>query len=356
MLSSKNLIKKNQKNNNISQSRNSIKRKIIQYRQYIYKKISKKYISTKQYIINIINNIIYNEKAHIVATFKDYLILDDTNEFLKRYYTEYESKNRLPKFFEYYDTYSKIYPNYTSLPEGKYIYKNILKKQRMIDIQEEMEINNKKNYSIKSFEEVKKENDVFSTDVIDSILNETNKEEMEILFNINRDNYLIEEQKFNEKVFDLIDLIEKYENRNNNAFSYINIENISPDNIRNELNKSSKNIKTPVNINNYIFKKYSNNNSITNLKNNISSNFSLIFSNKYNKKNNFLNLHSNKHNPSSNSNIINDSNNPKTDRTLIEKIENNLLKLTKKNITNNKKNSSYSQKKKYERKFIFVKK
>ena len=70
----------------------------------------------------------------------------------------------------------------------------------------------------------------------------------------------------------------------------------------------------------------------------------MIFSNKYNKKNNFLNLHSNKHNPSSNSNIINDSNNPKTDRTLIEKIENNLLKLTKKNIIN-KKNSSYSQKK-----------
>lgn len=32
----------------------------------------------------IINDIIYNEKAHIVARFKDYLILDDVSEFLKR--------------------------------------------------------------------------------------------------------------------------------------------------------------------------------------------------------------------------------------------------------------------------------
>ena len=35
------------------------------------------------YEINIINNIIYNEKNHIVAKFKDYLILDDNSEFLK---------------------------------------------------------------------------------------------------------------------------------------------------------------------------------------------------------------------------------------------------------------------------------
>lgn len=31
------------------------------------------------------NDIVYNEKSHIVAVFKDYLIYDDTSEFLKRY-------------------------------------------------------------------------------------------------------------------------------------------------------------------------------------------------------------------------------------------------------------------------------
>lgn len=50
----------------------------------------KKHVNSKyqdefnSFMKKIINEIIYNEKAHIVARFKDYLILDDTSEFLKR--------------------------------------------------------------------------------------------------------------------------------------------------------------------------------------------------------------------------------------------------------------------------------
>ena len=37
-------------------------------------------------IINVkqINDIVFNEKVHLVAQFKDFLILDDSTEFLKR--------------------------------------------------------------------------------------------------------------------------------------------------------------------------------------------------------------------------------------------------------------------------------
>ena len=94
---------------------------------------------------SIINNIIYNDKSHIVALFKDYLILDDTSEFLKRFYTRAESAIRLPRFFEYYDMYSKIYPNYTAFFEGKFIYRNIQRKQRMIDLQEQIEMEAQRN-------------------------------------------------------------------------------------------------------------------------------------------------------------------------------------------------------------------
>ena len=86
----------------------------------------------------IINNIIYNEKSHLVATFKDFLISDDYSEFLKRFYYKKESLVRLPKFLEYYEIYNKIYPNYIILPESKFIYKNIQKKQNMIDFQQEL--------------------------------------------------------------------------------------------------------------------------------------------------------------------------------------------------------------------------
>ena len=106
----------------------------------IFKKFNKKYNTMpKKYNLIIIDNIIFNDKSHIVSVFKDLLINHDFNDFLKRFYTREESDIRLPKYFEYYNLYSKIFPNYTSIPEGKYFYINIQKKQRMIDLQEDME-------------------------------------------------------------------------------------------------------------------------------------------------------------------------------------------------------------------------
>ena len=65
-------------------SLNSIFKDNFLYEKIIYKQIILKYITMPlTYEINIINNIIYNEKNHIVAKFKDYLILDDNSEFLK---------------------------------------------------------------------------------------------------------------------------------------------------------------------------------------------------------------------------------------------------------------------------------
>ncbi len=312
------------KNNNLNHAKNENKTKINQIKQYIHKKIIKKYITPQYYLINIINNIIYNEKTHVVARFKDYLILDDYSEFLKRYYKKCESYVRLPKFYEYYDTYSKIYPNYTSLLEGKFIYKNIQKKQRMIDLQEQMEIKNNKK-SNNYLKDNKKEIDVFSTDVIHSILNQSNVENIEEIFDINKDNFEIDEQNFYEKVNEIIDMIEKYENVNKNSqsISLLNIKKNTP-------NKSSL-IKK-----NIVLKK--NFNMPSDLKSNISnnSNSSKNYSNKmkknifnYSKKNNLINL-------------INDDIIPKTDRTLIEKLEHNLFKLSKKNIFSHK-NSSNTQ-------------
>ena len=36
--------------------------------------------------LKVVNDLIYNEQSHTVTVFKDYLILDDINEFLKRRY------------------------------------------------------------------------------------------------------------------------------------------------------------------------------------------------------------------------------------------------------------------------------
>jgi hypothetical protein len=75
----------------------------------------------------------YNEQRHIVSVFKEYLIFDDFSEYLKRFYSRKESLDRLPRIFEFYDHYSKVFPNYVSIPESKYMFKNIERKQKLID-------------------------------------------------------------------------------------------------------------------------------------------------------------------------------------------------------------------------------
>ena len=75
----------------------------------------------------------YNEQRHIVSVFKEYLIFDDFSEYLKRFYSLKEAQDRLPRVFEFYEHYSKVFPNYVSVPESKYMFKNIERKQKLID-------------------------------------------------------------------------------------------------------------------------------------------------------------------------------------------------------------------------------
>lgn len=92
----------------------------------------------KFYNVKVVNDIIYNDNTHIVSAFKDFLICDDIEEFLKRYYSSKETTTRLNKIFDFYDKYSKVFPNYVVLDAKKYLLKNISRKQRVIDEQQEL--------------------------------------------------------------------------------------------------------------------------------------------------------------------------------------------------------------------------
>ena len=71
--------------------------------------LERKYLTSRDYYnVKIVNDIIYNENAHIVSVFKDYLIYDDVSEFLKRFYASHEAVTRLPKIYDFYDKYSKV--------------------------------------------------------------------------------------------------------------------------------------------------------------------------------------------------------------------------------------------------------
>ena len=325
----------------------------------IYKLFNKKYSKLPlTYDSNIIDNIIYNEKSHIVAEFKDRLIVDDNGEFLKRYYRLDESEIRLPKFYEYYELYSKIFPNYTAFYEGKYLYQNIQRKQRMIDLQEKMELEERKNkekiYESSSYGE-SKDNNVFNTEAIDSILNGTNNEGIEIIFDVNKNNLNRDEDVFCNEIKDLIDEIDNYEikkkkiegnnkiiknkfmknNNFNHNFSNNNIN--SGKNISHKQNILNKNVSVPINLNYKNDKILPNSNSSLTINNpnityysNIQSIISKFFNIPSYQNRNILNINSkSKQAVKVNSKKKNVS---KKDKILVEKLEKSLFKMQQKSV------------------------
>lgn len=102
--------------------------------KFINKNLEDKYTTSLEfYNVKLINDIMYNEKVRIVSLFKDYLHFDDHTEFLKRSYTFPEAIIRLSKIFEFYGIYTQVLPNYIALSDRKHMYKNIERKQRLMD-------------------------------------------------------------------------------------------------------------------------------------------------------------------------------------------------------------------------------
>ena len=202
----------------------------------IYIQFIKNYSSNKDfYNIKKINEIITNEGSHIVAKFKDFLINEDYSEFLQRNYTLSESEKCLPKIFEYYNNCSVIFPNYFKLPESKYIYKNIQRKQRVIDNQQSLEfkLNKKNNLNNKSNDD----NIVFfSIQVLDSILDQTDTSGIKDFFgvNINDDD--------SEKNNSMEIIINKISNFENNSIK-LNTDRKNILKKKNDINKAKLEIK-----------------------------------------------------------------------------------------------------------------
>ena len=171
------------------------------------------------YNLLVLDNILSNGKYHIVALFKEFLIIDDNSEFLKRYYKKKESLPRIKKVSKYYYETSVIFPNYTPLFEAKFIYKNIMKKQKVIDQIQELE--NKKDKNIKRKDKDKNylKEKVFNDTAYNEILNQS-ESVLRIVFGLKKENDKLnivnsDDEEKNDKINDiqnLIDEITKYEN------------------------------------------------------------------------------------------------------------------------------------------------
>ena len=189
---------------------------IILLKKLIHQTFIDKYYHDKNfYNTKVIDDIINNESTHVVAEFKDYLIYGDDSEFFQKVYNIKESRKYLPKIFNYYESCSLIFPNYVVLHESKYIYKNIQKKQKVIDLQQEKEYKLEKIKSGMINEKdwgggKNKENNLFNTNAINSILGQTNTSNINKMFGIDNDNKNENsDYKFNNIIINLNNIEEK---------------------------------------------------------------------------------------------------------------------------------------------------
>ena len=247
------------------------------------------------YDILIIENLMCNGRCHLVAVFKNYLIEDDKSEYLRRFYKKKESAPRLKKLFAYHDETSVIFPNYVPLAESKYLYNNVIKKQRVIDEQQSLDRIRKDN-KIKKNSVIKKEERMFNSTVVGEIL-KSNKSVIRIMFGLDENDKNNNNNNEDSECEDFDKLINEVEKAEENA------DNIKDNSLEgfNLTNKASK----------YKLK----------LGNNLNSNISPSTKNKNNDKQ--YNITNNSTNITSTSNINNINNNI-NNNTNLKKYNNNI--------------------------------
>ena len=177
------VVKKKEKdnNNNMKEIKNEENIKINYLENKIYNNFKTKYNNMPdKYNSIIITRLMHSINSNIVAAFKEYLIYGDIYEFLTKYYNIKRSPSLLKDIIDFYIANNIIFPNYVILPEGNYIYRNIQQKQRIIDNQEENLKNKNKNK-----EKTNKEENILTSKVMDSILNQTDTSEARNCFGLN---------------------------------------------------------------------------------------------------------------------------------------------------------------------------
>jgi hypothetical protein len=178
-----------------------------------YKNLKKYSTSNKKYRVFIINSIIFDQRIHKVAVFKNNLLWDESSDFLKRFYKNKESIERIPKISEYYEKYTLFPPVYFGLNGLIVITMNKWTKRKKnyleyIEDQEDEREERKKKNKNKSFEKL----------INSSLIN--NKTPSKSILSINTLDLSKLELESNKK-----NTVKSYVKKNNQNFKTVNKEN-----------------------------------------------------------------------------------------------------------------------------------
>ena len=231
--------------------------------KYIHRQFVKEYRHDKNfYNIKVIDDILCNENTHFVSEFKEYLLMGDDSEFLQKLYKLKQSYKYLPSIFQYYSSCSMIFPNYVIFPERKYIYKNIQRKQKLIDLLQEQD----DKYSKIKKGEIKQESNslFFNTKEINSILQQTNTSNVNKLFGVDGKNNEEENETPND-IMNLIETAEKEAKISKKNSNYLKFQKRADNknNMTNSIFVSGNRFKNYHNISKIVKKKFGGQNSVT---------------------------------------------------------------------------------------------
>jgi len=244
--------------------------------KYVMRKILKSHDTTiKKYNTLNINAIIFDQKNHKVATFKNYLIWDETSEFFKRYYKLYESVDRIPKISEYYEDYTLFAPVYFGLDSLILLIMNkwTKKKKKYLEYLEDKEDEDSKS-------KIKRKD--FKPLLNNELFNEKTLEQKSMMSNYTKSKTTLD--------------LSKYDFFNDN----LNYKNIDEDNNKPLMKEFKQEYNSPIRTKNTTkskkkanklsdnYKKNNNNEksiSFSDIINDLSSNYSIILNNNNNSNN-----------------------------------------------------------------------
>ena len=209
-------MEKNYQNKNIPNPKKSIK----ELEKTVSTKFSNQFNSKSKdnNILELIMEVlIFNKDCHLVTVFKDYMIWDFIDEFLKRFYNREEGKDRIPRYAHFYRNYSKFFcrPTFRDFDINEIIQEHSEKKAEL--------------YYNQNFRS-KKDKNKFA----DEGLFEDDESE-----SVNVSKSKIEKTIFNKTVKKSIDNTSLYSARNNETF-LLNVDKDFIDN-QNILTKNSSN-------------------------------------------------------------------------------------------------------------------
>ena len=366
-------------NNNfidISENKNKNKNKDSLYtlENKIFAKFNKKYkikySPKRMYNDLIMNTLLFNKNTHLVSVFKDYMIYDYIDEFFKRFYSHFETAERIPKFAVFYKNYLTFFcqPCFANLKFNNLIQKN---RERKAELFYNRNFRDKNKEScedegiIEDSDEEDEDFEVGKSKIEQTIFNETVKKKIERYSPINTSMALPDsETKLRDDQSGLLISIENEESLRNILKYMINKKKVKKlkDKFDEEMS-SIKKRKTPINDNDSKNNQFFNQNTI-NISQNIRNNSKKSNNEQNNSNTNINNNNSNNNNnkskdikcSSKNDSIIYKKN--KTNKILITQTQSNInqncnkkiIYLTKNNVISEKNimtspNNVYSKKK-----------